>query len=166
MAHEINTPIQYTSDNLRFIEQSRAACDRVLDVYHSLYQACKTGQPTGAALADLEKVLEAINLPYIRRETPCAIQDALEGVERVAEIVKALNEFSHPGTVEMAPTDLNRIIDATVLVSRNKWKDVADLYRNLEPDLPLVTCVAVTLWLWYEEPKAIPRSMFSKSWAR
>ena len=120
VAHEINTPIQYTSDNLRFIEQSRAACDRVLDVYHSLYQACKTGQPTGAALADLEKVLEAINLPYIRRETPCAIQDALEGVERVAEIVKALNEFSHPGTVEMAPTDLNRIIDATVLVSRNK----------------------------------------------
>ncbi len=142
VAHEINTPIQYASDNLRFIEQCCAAWERVLDVGRRLYEASKQGQPGADALAELGKIFETTNLDYIRRETPCAVQDALEGVQRVAEIVRALNEFSHPGTVEMAPADLNRIIDATALVSRNKWKDVADLYRNLDPDLPLVTCVA------------------------
>jgi signal transduction histidine kinase len=66
----------------------------------------------------------------------------LDGVERVAEIVRAIKEFSHPGPLEKTPLNLNRAIESTVLVCRNEWKYVADLILNLDPDLPLILCVA------------------------
>jgi signal transduction histidine kinase len=63
-------------------------------------------------------------------------------VRRVAEIVRAMRDFAHPGAGEMAPTDLNRLIESTITVSRNKWKDAAELRVALDPALPAVPCVA------------------------
>ena len=142
IAHEINTPIQYTSDNLRFVEQSLTTLRQFLHAYERLLAACKNGAPTAPVVGEIEELARVSNYAYMRQETPAAIVDALEGVQRVAEIVRALNEFSHPGNIDRAPTDLNRVIDVTVLVSRNRWKDVADLYRDMDPHLPMVTCVA------------------------
>lgn len=63
------------------------------------------------------------------------------GATRVAEIVRAIKEFSHPGPIEKTPLDINRAIESTVLVSRNEWKYVADLETQLDADLPPVVCM-------------------------
>jgi two-component system NtrC family sensor kinase len=55
--------------------------------------------------------------------------------------VRAMKEFSHPGSSSKAATDLNHAIGNTVLVSKNEWKYVADVVQDLDPDLPLVTCL-------------------------
>jgi signal transduction histidine kinase len=60
----------------------------------------------------------------------------------VAEIVRAIKEFSHPGPLEKTPLNINRAIESTVLVSRNEWKYVADLHTELTEGLPPVVCVA------------------------
>jgi len=82
-----------------------------------------------------------VRVSYLRAEIPKSIEDSLDGAGRVAEIVRAIKEFSHPGPAEKAPLDINRAVESTVLVSRNEWKYVADLHTELDENLPPVMCV-------------------------
>jgi signal transduction histidine kinase len=75
-------------------------------------------------------------------EIPKAIQQSLEGVERVATIVRAMKEFSHPGTGQKSAVDLNHAIESTITVARNEWKYVAEVVTHFEPTLPQVPCLA------------------------
>jgi PAS domain S-box-containing protein len=131
MAHEINTPIQFIGDNLRFLASGVADLERVLAVLHPLVDG-------GGDSAAARKAVEEADLPYLGEELPKAIAQGLEGVERVAVIVRAMKEFSHPGSQTMSPADLNHAIESTVTVSRNEWKYVAELELRLDPGLPPV----------------------------
>jgi signal transduction histidine kinase len=62
-------------------------------------------------------------------------------VERVAKIVRAMKEFSHPGSKDKAAVNLNQSIESTITVARSEWKYVADLILDLEPSLTPVQCV-------------------------
>jgi signal transduction histidine kinase len=52
-----------------------------------------------------------------------------------------MKEFSHPGG-ERIPTDLNRLVESTIQVSRNEWKYVSRLEPSLDPDLDEIPCYA------------------------
>jgi PAS domain S-box-containing protein len=142
VAHEINTPIQYIGDNLRFLQESYDSLHGALSIYRRLYTEATSGAIAAETVSSIRSAGEGVDFEYLESEMPCAISQALEGVQHVAEIVQALKEFSHPRTVDMAPTDLNRLIETTALVSRNRWKYVADLNTSLDPALPPVACVA------------------------
>jgi signal transduction histidine kinase len=142
VAHEINTPIQYIGDNLQFLRESYGSLHRALEMYRQLYTEAKSGTIGEATVSGIGPMEESLDLEYLQSEMPCAIEQAQEGVRHVAEIVRAMKEFSHPGTADAAPTNLNHLIETTVLVSRNQWKYVADLNTSLDPALPLVACVA------------------------
>jgi len=141
VAHEINTPVQYIGDNLRFIEGSLRGLQQLLEVHQSALHECQSADGCGERTAEIEAIAKAIDLDYLKVETPSAIAQALEGVARVAKIVRALKDFSHPGT-ETAPVALNQLIETTALVSRTHWKYVADLETDLDPRLPEITGMA------------------------
>ena len=63
----------------------------------------------------------------------------MEGVDRVATIVRAMKEFAHPESKEMASADLNKALQSTITVARNEWKYVAEVDTDFA-DLPLVAC--------------------------
>ena len=140
IAHEINTPTQYVSDNTRFVKDSFAALLKVLISHTALVSALKSNALTPEMLADTERLIEASDLRYLCEQVPLALNETLEGVERVSKIVRAMKEFSHPGGKEKTPADLNKAIESTVTVARNEWKYVADLTLDLEPNLPFVPC--------------------------
>jgi signal transduction histidine kinase len=81
------------------------------------------------------------SVDYLRSEIPKSIGQSMEGIGRIATIVKAIREFSHPGSAEKAPVDLNGAVESTILVSRNEWKYAAELKTELDPGLPSVRCV-------------------------
>ena len=89
----------------------------------------------------VEATARAIDVAYLTKEIPEAIQQSLEGIERVAKIVQAMKEFSHPGSEEKTAIDLNSAIESTLTVARNEWKYVADMVMELDPTLPLVPCL-------------------------
>ena len=142
VAHEINTPMQYIGDNLRFIEDSYSSLHHAMQNYRHLYSDVRSGTIEAATVSAVTSTEETVDFEYLEREMPCAINQALEGVQHVAGIVGALKEFAHPRTVEMVPTDLNHLIETTGLLSRNQWKYVADLNTDLAPALPFVPCFA------------------------
>lgn len=149
IAHEINTPIQYVGDNIRFLQ---TAFDDMLGLVTSL--KTRVGELPDE-LRDqlchwLEELAAEADLDYLTEEVPSAIDQSLEGVERVATIVRAMKEFSHPGGDEKVMLDLNSAISNTITVARNEWKYVADLVTDFDPDLPQVPCMAGELnqvWL-------------------
>jgi signal transduction histidine kinase len=52
-----------------------------------------------------------------------------------------MKDFSHPGTAEKIPIDLNRAVGTTLTVAANEWKYVATIVTDFQHDLPLVPCL-------------------------
>ncbi|MGD1085884.1 MAG: ATP-binding protein [Verrucomicrobiota bacterium] len=138
IAHEINTPTQYIGDNIRFLEKSFARVIPLLRRQEPLLRAVKAGEPTAALVAEVEQTLAQCDLEFLLAETPRAIEQSLEGIHNVARIVRAMRDFSHPGTGEKIEIDLNQAVENTLVVAANEWKYVATLVKDLQPDLPHV----------------------------
>jgi signal transduction histidine kinase len=140
IAHEINTPTQYVADNIRFFRDSFREMQGMITAYESLLAAARAAYPQEAAQVDAAS--RSADWAYLSKEIPSAIEQSLEGVGRVAKIVRAMKEFSHPGKAEKAPYDINHAIEVTTTVARNEWKYVADLKLELDPSLGEVPCHA------------------------
>jgi len=134
IAHEINTPTQFIGDNVRFLKES---FDRICHVLLELTTLSADASDATARATAIAAALAAADVGYLRREIPEAIAQALEGVERIATIVSAMKEFSHPG-VERILVDLNRAIAITITVARNEWRYVADIATQFDASLPFV----------------------------
>ena len=141
IAHEINTPIQYIGDNVYFLGQSFAVLRHVFGKFQSLLAAAKAGELFPQLVAEAEREAEQAELGYLTVEIPLAIEQSLDGVRRVAEIVRAMKEFSHPEVRRKVPVDINRSIESTLTVARNEWKYVAEVTTDLDERLAVVPCV-------------------------
>jgi signal transduction histidine kinase/CheY-like chemotaxis protein len=82
---------------------------------------------------------EESDCAYLLEEIPKALTQTLDGVNRVATIVRAMKDFAHPETKEKAAADLNKAIQSTLIVVRNELKYVADVETDFG-NLPLVLC--------------------------
>jgi signal transduction histidine kinase len=141
VAHEINTPIQYVGDNTRFLQDSFASVSQLLSDYGELLGAAHSDSLSPERLAAAEAKFHQSEVPYLIDEIPSAIGQSLEGIDRVATIVRAMKSFSHPDGDQKELTDLNHCIENTVLVARNEWKYVAEMVTDFDPQLPLVSCL-------------------------
>ncbi len=137
IAHEINNPAQYIGDNVRFLGEGFAHLLKVVDDHVSPRaphpHAGVTGETHAGADGDTE---------YFRHEIPKAIQEALEGIQRIADIVGAVKGFSHPSSDQMVPVDINHQIEHTIAVCRNEWKDVARIVTDFDPSIAPILCFA------------------------
>jgi len=139
IAHEINTPIQFVGDNTRFLQESFESFQSLLSKYQELRSAFASGTASPEILAEVQRLEEESDCAFLMAEVPQAINQTLEGVERVATIVRAMKEFAHPESRQMAATDLNRALQSTLTVARNELKYVADV-ETVFGELPLVVC--------------------------
>ena len=124
VAHEINTPIQYLNDSVYFIREAM----QDLLAHNAKLAALLPVQPE-----------EDEDIEDLKRELPPALDRVVDGLGRIAEIVRSMKEFSHVDQREMSRVDLNRAINSTLIIARSEYKYVADVETDLK-DLPLVTC--------------------------
>ena len=141
IAHEINTPIQYVGDNLRFLKEAYEDVNRILDSYWELLKQAVHEEQFKPQVDEVLNAIEEADLDYLKEETPNAIEQSINGAEQVTRIVSAMKEFAHPGSVQKEPADINRIISNTVAVCKNEWKYVADTELQLDQGLPPVMCI-------------------------
>ncbi len=157
IAHELNTPVQFVGDNVGFLEEVLGQVEQVVAGYAAL--AAEVERAELAAGADLDprhlaelarlaelasaarEAAEQADLGYLVEEGRRAVAESLEGTARVGEIVRAMREFAHPDRADLVPADLNQCVETTLAVSRNEYRDVADVVTELDPDLPPVPCL-------------------------
>jgi signal transduction histidine kinase len=142
VAHEINTPVQFVTDSVHFVREAAADILSLVDRIEGLQRLVLAGASVSDAMeaaAAGAAAVEAVDLEYLRENMPKACNRALEGLERVATIVRSMKEFAHPAQKEMAPVDLNRAIQSTLIVAASEYKYVADVETALD-ELPQVVC--------------------------
>jgi signal transduction histidine kinase len=138
IAHEINTPIQYVSDNTAFIKDAIGTLAEVATAQWQFLEKA-AGQPELAEeVAAMQALWKEKDCEYLLEEIPDATDETIEGARRVAEIVRAMKEFAHPGEKTKSDVNVNRVIETTVQVSRNEWKYVADLELALDDTIPMI----------------------------
>lgn len=136
IAHEINTPIQYVGDNTHFLEDAFKDVNQFVNCIKELVEKHGNSDTMDKFMA----LYEECDYDYLSEDIPKAIEQSLEGIGRVTSIVKAMKDFSHPGSDTKEPLDINRAIESTASVTRNVWKYVADLEMNLDPNVGEVYC--------------------------
>ena len=130
VAHEINTPLQFIGDNTRFTGQA------VEDLLRAARLAKEALGGQEAQREALRAALDAFDLEFLAEETPRAIRETLDGLERAGDIVRAMKAFAHPDEGRRVLVDLNAVVKTSVTVCRNEWKDFADVELDLAPRLP------------------------------
>lgn len=130
IAHEINTPVQYVGDNTHYLVEAFKSYRTLIE------QSATLLDNTSANSHQWKNMCIQHDLTFLEQEVPRALEQSLEGVKRVAAIVRALKEFAHPDGNEKSQTDVNHAISSTVTVSRNEWKYVADVELELAKEQP------------------------------
>jgi two-component system NtrC family sensor kinase len=120
VAHEINTPTHFVHYNIHFLQDAFTDLRRLLDSYEKLAAVAGSGAVTPIQIEELKALVEELDIDYLKDEIPQAIEQSLDGLQRITKIVQSMKEFSHPGTDEKALCDLNRAIESTIDVSRNE----------------------------------------------
>jgi signal transduction histidine kinase len=138
IAHEINTPIQFVSDNLTFLNNAFENLLGLLSLYEKLAACVARNQDTTKMMTEIRAKVEAADLEYLLEEIPNAAGQSLEGIHRISVIVRAMKEFSHPGSASKEWVDINHAISTTITIASNEWKYVAQLKTYLDPSLPSV----------------------------
>jgi signal transduction histidine kinase len=140
VAHEINTPIQYVSDSCTYLHTAVGDLSLLLQTYRDGVAWAAAGELDVAMLSTaMQCAEEECDADYALEQIPRAVTRSLEGLDRVATIVRSLREFAHPDRSERAWADVNRAITSTLEIARNEYKYVADLRLDLG-ELPEIHC--------------------------
>ncbi|MDH5822574.1 ATP-binding protein [Luteimonas sp. RD2P54] len=141
IAHEINTPAQYVRDNVAFVRKGMAAADEVLAAALAVVEAARGCGGLEAPVEAFEAAVRRTRFDYVRRQVPEALEQSLEGLDRISRIVGAMKQFSHPSAGEKERVDLRPLVETAVTVARNEWKYVAQMEQDFAEDVPEVSCL-------------------------
>ena len=139
VAHEINTPVQFVSDNVQFVRNSLIDVAAVIHAYERLQLAIDSSGDVVSAARLASEAAEAADLDFIMENTAPALDSSLEGLGRIATIVRSLKEFAHPDQSGKTLADLNQAIKSTLVIAHTEYKYVAEVETDFG-ELPPVSC--------------------------
>ena len=123
IAHEINTPMQYISDNLHFLKDCFAELLKALE---------KRGAGTLASETDNPE------LDHMLQEIPLALDQSLSGSRRVAEIVEAVRTFAYPELARDERFDLRGVLEHCLVITRSQWKHRVQMSLHGETSIGMI----------------------------
>jgi signal transduction histidine kinase len=130
VAHEINTPIQYIGDAMRFLQE--AFEDLMgLDAAHQRLLDAAEGVVDPALIADVRAAEEQADVEYLRERVPAALERSSGGLNRVSTIVTAMRAFAEPASDAVGPVDVNEAIRNMLVVASHQVAPVADVETEL-----------------------------------
>ena len=96
IAHEINTPTQYVSDNAVFLRESWTTIERIVTVAARVNDEWSAGSLTTRTRDELAKCFTDGDIDYLANEIPRAIEETFDGAREVARSGRARNECAQP----------------------------------------------------------------------
>jgi signal transduction histidine kinase len=138
VAHELNNPAQYTTSNLSYLAKSFAAM-RPLLLGTLDWARAESADPFAA---QVRQQAEQLGLEELLQEAPLAVDEALDGIRRMAHVIRELKEFAGDSPTAQVDLDLNQALRNVVEVSRATWSATLDVQLDLHAELPRVRCAA------------------------
>jgi two-component system, NtrC family, sensor kinase len=134
VAHEINNPMGFISQNLKTLKKYV----NKLATFISAQKGALSQQPEEQTeqIKELEKKLK---INYLLEDTDDLIDESLDGAGRIQTIVNNLKTFSRVDQNDVSIINLNDCVDGTINIIWNELKYNVSIEKNYG-DLPLVTC--------------------------
>ena len=102
VAHEINNPMAFLRSNLETLTEY-------------------SGQFEEALQQHIPEDVQDEDLEFAREDVAPLIQSCIAGIERISGIVKSLKTFSKKETETFEPTNINDVIEESMLIVKNKF---------------------------------------------
>jgi signal transduction histidine kinase len=118
IAHEINTPLQYITANIGYIQ------NEVSGLFNAIRESKSIDLQAACAESELQE----------------AIIDLRRGVSRISDIVLATKDFCSQNDAEMQAVDLNNLINNVLMIGARLIGNNHHLDVYLDPDLPPISC--------------------------
>lgn len=137
IAREIDGPVQYLGDNLRFLADT---FNRLVAALDGLAETAMETERADAALllGRLAGLLDDEDLRYAMEETPAAIRESREGLDRVAGLVAAVERSAAVGGDGGLPVDVAEAVADALAMTRHAWEGAFTVETRLDAELPPV----------------------------
>jgi PAS domain S-box-containing protein len=142
VAHEINNPLAFVSNNLTVLDRDVKALGALLDVYEGARADLARANPAAAERA--ETLAEAMDLPYVRGHLERILDRTREGVERVTRIVQSLRGLARTDAPRMEEARIPDLVDMALDMVRGRMKQ-RGITVNLSYGPSKVRCVPTQL---------------------
>lgn len=134
VAHEINNPIAWVLENLRYLKESTTLLKRYLNVTNRILM-----EPDHEArlqyLENMSTMLDYEELEKIYKFEEI-VDETLQGAVRIRDIVRDLKGFSRIDKTEVTTVDINSVINTTISMAVPEFKYRARLEKRLATNLP------------------------------
>ncbi|MHC1791922.1 PAS domain-containing sensor histidine kinase [Solidesulfovibrio sp.] len=141
VAHEINTPLQYLSGNLAFIQVNLARLTELLAHYDAALKQVESGLSPASVRQAVDALRREYDMEMVLAELPLALAESCHGAERVAAFVRSIKRFAQSEAGGKRSIDVNEAILATVEIAKSAQEFPVCVETRLEENLPLLPCV-------------------------
>ena len=138
VAHEINNPLAYVTNNLVVLQRDMQAAMEVLNTYRKGRESLRR-MDQGLA-AEAARMEEAIDFPYIQEHFVRDFEASLQGIQRVQDIVGNLRDFARLDEAALKAVDLNEGLASAMEIARFELKQKAIRLETQCQELPPVQC--------------------------
>jgi two-component system NtrC family sensor kinase len=129
VAHEINTPLQFVSDNLVFLRRSVQLLSPVLE---QLGRCPAPGAPPARGVPTISAKLQ-----HVIEQMQPAIEQALDGVNHIGQLIAALKPRQGAGE-ERTLVELRHVLEPSLAMWQEMGLSAAGITTHYAEDLPLI----------------------------
>jgi signal transduction histidine kinase len=138
IAHEINNPLAFVSNNLTVLRRDTAALCELLSLYQEADAALATNQPELSER--IRNKAEEIDVGYTLENMQGLLTRSGDGLQRIQQIVRGLRDFARLDESELKEVDLNEGIESTLAIVRGDARSHGVEIKQEAGRLPPVTC--------------------------
>jgi signal transduction histidine kinase len=133
LAHEINNPIAYVSNNLNSLQRDSLAVLKLVQEYRAARLEGVLGN------GHFDAMEEEVDLPYIEQNLPRLFEASLKGLRRVRDIVLNLRDFARLDESDFKEIDVPGSLDSTLEILRHELgiKDI-EVVKRYDPVPPVL----------------------------
>jgi two-component system, NtrC family, sensor kinase len=143
MAHEINNPLAFATNNVAVLGRDLEALLEILGRYQDAHPTLHEADPETAS--EIGRLQDEADLPYLRENLPRLIDSTRRGLGRVAQIVTNLRAFANLDRADVGEIDINESIDQGLgLIADQLARERIEVVRDFG-DLPRLECAPAHL---------------------
>jgi len=135
IAHEINNPINFITSNIKPLKLDLDEVYTIVDRFSQLPEDCKPEE-----LKQAKASLQEFDYDFLKEEIESLVSGISDGAVRTSEIVLGLRNFSRLDEDVVKKANLNEGLDSTMILLRNKTKDLIEVVRDYDDNLMDIDC--------------------------
>jgi len=124
VAHEINNPLSYVISNLTHLRRYSGVFKKFIDEIQELLSSVPE------LLSEYEEKKSGHKLDYAVEDFVAAVNESIEGADRVKQIVMDLRSFSHRAEDSKSLWNVNEGLEATLNIVWNELKYKAEVIKD------------------------------------